>query len=1293
MSATGGFGAAPSTIKAVHRVSVSNLPGRGSNAAVSALFVSHSSADNAIAADLVARLGTLGHRSVFLDFDPQLGIPAGRQWEQELYARLRACRAVIVLCSPASMASPWCFAEITHARALGKLVLPLKVAPCTVSALLGDVQVTDFTTDPDDGFARLTRSLAAAGLDPKALFEWDGQRPPYPGLLAFERADAAVYFGREAAIDETLETLARMQRLGGARLLLELGASGSGKSSLLRAGVVPRLARDADRWLIAEPFRPAARPFDALALALATLASPHDRAADPTVLRDELRSDLAAARWNDRLMRWRHDAGRSQATLLIVVDQFEELLASQDAGEADAFLRLVAALATDGPAGVLLAATLRSDFLGAFQTHPALAGVRHESVLLAPMANADMAEVIEGPARVAGLALEAGLAGAMLADTASSDALPLLAFALRELWDRYGAAGTFTLAHYRDDLGGLQGALARAAEGVFGERVWPASEVDALRRALLGLVRIDADGRALRQPRPWAELPATAHALLERLVQARLLVSRSDDRGERVIEVAHEALLRSWDRLVVWLNADRDFLQWRERVRGAEAQWARIARDDSLLLRGPLLAEAQRWLATRATELDDATRAFVVRSADAARDQEADRRKRTRRRMLMATTAVGLVAIAGALAAWQWRAADQQRRIALARQLNLESNATLFDDPVAALELTIRSMRAAWTAEGHDALQQAVSRFARPVETQWKPLRGAVRAMAASPDGQWLAAGGQGELQLQRLGGEARTLPQPSQHHTLHSVAFSPDGRWLAAACEPASVCLFDRDADWKLVHQWPIASRYPGKVSFSADGRQLATHGYREKGVIVLAVPPVAGGARTIATEGDIAALAFSPMGSVLAVTGARTELISTNGSVHPRLPRFLEEGARQLVAFSPDGKRLGVAASGPLWLIPTSSAGDADGFTGTVIEGGGSHSALAFSPDGTLVALAHERAALRVVDQHGRLTALAPPPAAAVLFGAPRQVLVGGMDGRITAWDTDGQPLRRLALPQAATAVALSADGRHLAVGFADGGVQLLDPRGTGAAREFRLPGWRTDTAADAPKMAIALDAGARWLAAVAGSRLWLIETARGRTFGPIEHDESVTTVAFSPDGHHVATSAAWSGNVVWDQRANVSRRLRVWRLDDAGLAASSYVIAADPRRAGKGFRVDGKATQVEAASAIRSGDAKLADAAAHWPIAVAANGFSKSGFEVTPAEKPWLDARLANGKPLVDTTLHLARWPLGSDSALAAFSADGRSLAVAQGRVLLLWPLHPDELLAEACTRLLKKSDCVG
>ena len=238
---------------------------------MSAIFISHSSADNAVAAVLQAQLAARGHRSVFLDFDPQLGIPAGRQWERELYAQLRACQAVVALCSASSAASAWCFAELTQARALGKPLFPVKVDDHPVSSLLGDVQSINLAPDPVAAWARLLDGLAGAGLDPSAATDWDGSRPPYPGLLAFQRADAAVYFGRDAAIQSTLETLNRLRRLGGARLLLLLGASGSGKSSMVRAGVVPRLEHDAAHWCVAAPFRPLSRPLDALALALSGL--------------------------------------------------------------------------------------------------------------------------------------------------------------------------------------------------------------------------------------------------------------------------------------------------------------------------------------------------------------------------------------------------------------------------------------------------------------------------------------------------------------------------------------------------------------------------------------------------------------------------------------------------------------------------------------------------------------------------------------------------------------------------------------------------------------------------------------------------------------------------------------------------------------------------------------------------------------------------------------------------------------------------------------------------------------
>lgn len=145
---------------------------------MSAIFISHSSRDNEAAEEVRDRLQDQGHRSIFLDFDPADGIPAGRSWEQELYARLRASQAIIVLCSEHSMASDWCFAEITHAKSMGKHVFPIRVAPCEIRSLLTEFQVLDLTADKEDAYARLWRGLEIAGLDPKNMFDWDGSRPP-----------------------------------------------------------------------------------------------------------------------------------------------------------------------------------------------------------------------------------------------------------------------------------------------------------------------------------------------------------------------------------------------------------------------------------------------------------------------------------------------------------------------------------------------------------------------------------------------------------------------------------------------------------------------------------------------------------------------------------------------------------------------------------------------------------------------------------------------------------------------------------------------------------------------------------------------------------------------------------------------------------------------------------------------------------------------------------------------------------------------------------------------------------
>src|SRR5262249_55367628 len=152
------------------------------------------------------------------------------------------------------------------ARSLGKVLLPLRIDDCVIPSAFTNVQLIDFRTDRERGYQRLWSGLRRAGLDPAEMFDWDGSRPPYPGLMVFQEQDAAVYFGRRSEIQSAIEKLNRMQRLGDVPLAMVLGASGSGKSSLVRAGILPRLKRDQDRWLVLEPFRPLGQPFDRLAM-------------------------------------------------------------------------------------------------------------------------------------------------------------------------------------------------------------------------------------------------------------------------------------------------------------------------------------------------------------------------------------------------------------------------------------------------------------------------------------------------------------------------------------------------------------------------------------------------------------------------------------------------------------------------------------------------------------------------------------------------------------------------------------------------------------------------------------------------------------------------------------------------------------------------------------------------------------------------------------------------------------------------------------------------------------------
>jgi hypothetical protein len=554
---------------------------------MSEIFLSHSSLDAPYAAEVMNWLKERNLSSVFLDFDPARGIPGGRDWESELYAHLKSCRVVIALCSRHSMESKWCFAEITQARALGKALIPIRIDDTPLDPGLMRLQVINLSSG--DAYARIEGALLAAGVERKTLIARHPARPPFPGLEPFQEQDAEFFFGRTKEISRLAETLNRGRRLQGSQIVIVVGASGVGKSSFVRAGVLPRMRADTEEWVAGKPFRPGRDPAATLENAIASV--------------EALRRNLH----------------RPDANALVVVDQLEELFSVADAASAGRFLRSLHALVEEPGSRVTFLGTLRSDFVPELLAHPEVRTDAIEVSPLEPIRSSQLRAIIVEPARAAGVEIEPVLEEQLSSDFDADGTLPLLAFVLRQLYERrlHGALRSETY----ELIGGLPGAIGKAAEECLPAHLSAELE-SALRSALLQLVRITDDDRFARRSARWDELSAIARPLLERLVRARVLVSWTDD-DHRVLDVAHDFVFQAWPRLAAWLQDDREKLVTARRVHRAAQHWVENDRDPVLLWKGAKLESVSD------LNFDASAAEFIMRS----REMEAKREDYRRLRM------------------------------------------------------------------------------------------------------------------------------------------------------------------------------------------------------------------------------------------------------------------------------------------------------------------------------------------------------------------------------------------------------------------------------------------------------------------------------------------------------------------------------------------------------------------------------------------------------------------------------------------------------------------------------------
>ncbi|MEM9515511.1 MAG: BTAD domain-containing putative transcriptional regulator [Actinomycetota bacterium] len=527
---------------------------------------------------------------------------------------------------------------------------------------------------------------------------------PYKGLHAFDETDAGDFFGRERLTDELIAALRESDN----QLLAVVGPSGSGKSSVVRAGLIPELRRGrvpgSDRWFVTT-MTPGGRPFESLETALLRVAvNPPGSLLEQ--LADGERGILRGCR---RILPDDH------TTVLLVIDQFEELFTGDiDPAERNRFIDALVEACTEPGTPIRVVLTLRADFFDQPLRHPRLAPMlKRRTIAVTPLAPDELERAIAEPAEAVGVGYAPGVVAQITADVADRPgALPLVQYALARMFDA-GDGGVITLDDY-GAVGGVSLSIARRAEELWEEA--DPQERPAIRRVFERLVHLGENAQDTRRRVVRNELPddAATAAALDRYGSARLLTfDRDPATREPTVEVAHEALIQQWPRFREWLDDDRAALRAHRHLTAAATSWRERDEDAAELYRGARLDAVVEMIDAGRLVPNDVERGFVEASRAAREaDQERERRRVARLRGLLATTAViaVLALIAGVIAVANARRADSSAQEASQRRLMAESEAAAVDDPSRALLLGLEAHRAQPSAETLGLIQNAFVR-------------------------------------------------------------------------------------------------------------------------------------------------------------------------------------------------------------------------------------------------------------------------------------------------------------------------------------------------------------------------------------------------------------------------------------------------------------------------------------------------------------------------------------------------------------------------------------------------------
>lgn len=991
---------------------------------------------------------------------------------------------------------------------------------------------------------------------------------PYRGLMAYQPEHHPWFFGRDHLIELVTRRIERYPVVG------VFGASGSGKSSLLRAGVVGGLPAVWRPVVIT----PTAHPMAALTNALASITGKKaDLGEDPAAFDVGVRNALAA--------------GPDDVRVLLVVDQLEELFTlCANESERSQFLAVLLDSAQGPHRRTRVVLGIRADFLAQVTQHPGLvtALADEATVLVGPPSTADLRDIVLRPAAMSGLSVTADLLATILADVdAEPGALPLLSHALVETWQRSGAE--LTLAAYRAG-GGVHGAIAQTAERAYDELGEP--EQQAMRRILVRLTAFGDGTEDTRRPIRRAELdgiaePAVIDGVLARLVADRLIVLDED-----TAEIAHEALIRAWPRLQRWLSDGRSTLLVHRRLTAAAHTWTELDQDDGALYRGSQLITASAWAQDHPGELNAAEESFLRASRD--RDEAEQVTVKRRNRLLTKLVAIMgvllvLAAGGGGVAWWQSREAQLRQRVDRAHQLALSARGLVDTAPDLAGQLAISAFRLHEDDDTRGALLSTASAPRRRVDlntdgppvldvsvshkgdviatadrdgnvTLWEPKTrertlllsdhngltdgGYARQVEFSADDRFIAsnatmptlAGSPGDVVIWDL---STRKPVFSQRFAVLTtgLAFHPEGTSFAVGVAGGDVEVWDVGAKTRRVlkgHAHEVNS-----LAFSPDGALLVTANDKEH--------PLVWDAGSGAKVGEIPSLGVGTVGfdGPAKITTATlrngVSFWDVTGKLLSALPK---QGPYAWEASAPVGGRMAVADEDGLitiWDIRTGRP-----ITTYRDRGRTESRSLALGRDGTLlVSGGFGRTVAVREDAVPAFTGHAGDVNDIDVFGDT--VASAGDDTTVRLWGLDGTALATLdGHPDRVEAVSFSPDGARLAALTRDHTITIWD-----VARRARLSSFSYSGLGASTDIAFQPD-GRGIVAASLGRFRWsLPDLVRGSfSGGPY----IASAVEFTPDGRLLISTDPAGGAMLWNMATDrLERRVSTGQGDVRDVAIS--------------------------------------------------------------------------------------------------------------------------------------------